>query len=354
MLGLARHCDYKRIQWVGTALTEWSREHTLIVREMNRYMPIYGTVVDPKSKENAHEFVRRPGPDASTGISIVASQADVLLTWVEAKLGVMTNYYRQHYGCKIVCVSHSNWPLNCIAVQDDSDFLTAVSQAAKSGYRENTTKPIEVLQNGVDIDRVVPVIGRTAFRDKYKIGQDDIVLTYMGRFSNEKNPLAAAQAAYHMGKQFTALYVGGGDPTPGKTDEEWLPELERVSGGQYRFVGQLDNVGDALAASDVLINASNNEGFCLAIAEAWLAGLPVVATQIGGVPEVEAIHGPMVTPVPRGATSDVLAGAVAKSMSYARCSVVDKARRVAWNEFTSPAMAERWTQYIEKIYDSQF
>lgn len=349
MLGLARHCDPARIKWVGTALTEWSREHTMMTREMNRYMPVYGTLVKADSLDNDHEFVRRPGPDASTGISIVASQADVILTWVEGKLGIMLNYYRQNYALKVVAISHSNWPQCMGSIQGDADFLTAVSREACNGYWPDGKCPIEVIHNGVDIERAVPIIGRKAFREKFGLANGDIILTYIGRFSKEKNPLAAAMAAQYMGKQFKALYIGGGDTTAGYSDAEWLPQLDHVAPDQYVHTGKMDSVGDALAISNVLVNCSNNEGFCLSIVEAWLAGVPVVATSVGAIPELEAIYGPLVVTVPIGCDAKTIADAVAVAMSSSWRSVIDKARNLAWNNFTAPAMAERWTNYLESI-----
>jgi glycosyltransferase involved in cell wall biosynthesis len=349
MLGLARHCDPSRVQWVGTALAEWSREHTNMTREMNRYMPIYGPLVRPESPDHCHEFVRRPGPDASTGIGIIGAQADVILSWVEGRLGTMLGYYRQHYNVKVVAVSHSNWPQCMGGVQNEAGYLTAVSDGAKAGYWPDANRTIDVIHNGADVDRVVPVIGRKAFRAKHGLSDGDFVLTYIGRFSKEKNPLVAAETAKYMGKQFKAMYVGGGDTTEGYSDREWLPALEHAASGQYIHTGQMTSIGDALAATNVLINCSHNEGFCLTIIEAWLAGVPVVSTSVGAIPELEKIYGPMVVQVPNSPSAKDVADAVVLATSHGWRNVIDKARNVAWNTFTTPAMAERWTNYIEHI-----
>ena len=349
MLGLARHCDPSRIQWVGTALTEWSREHPMMTREMNRYMPVYGTIVPVDSKEHDRLFVRRPGPDASTGISVVASQAKVILTWVDGHLGVMTDFYRRHYGVKIVAVAHSDWPLSCEAMQNDSDYLTAVSsRAASSAYRKSNV-PIKVIHNGVDVERCVPVIGRDAFRDKYGIDKNAIVLTYVGRFSKEKNCLAAAEIAAALGKPFTVIYVGGGDYMAGNTDAEWLPRIKALVGDNFVFTGPLNHIGDALAASDVFINCSHNEGFCLTITEAWMAGLPVVATPVGALPELTEKFGELAAMVPMGASLNDKISATMRALSRDFRPISDKARHIAWNNLTVQNMSENWTKYIEQI-----
>ena len=349
MLGLARHCDPSRVQWVGTALSEWSRESSMMTREMNRYMPVYGTVVPVDSKEHDRLFVRRPGPDASTGISIVAAQAKVILNWADAHLGVMTDFYRRHYGVKIVTVAHSDWPLCCGAVQDDSDNLAAVSLRAASMAYSKTDKPIKVIYNGVDTERCVPIIGRNAFREKYGIDKNDIVLTYVGRFSREKNCLATAEIAGVLGKPFKAMYVGGGDSAAGNTDAEWLPKIKELVGDNFVFTGPLNHIGDALAATDVMINCSNNEGFCLTIVEAWLAGVPVVATPVGALPELTEKFGELVSSVPVGAPLHERVSATMRALGRDFRPISDKARQIAWNNLTVPSMAEQWTQYIEQI-----
>lgn len=349
MLGLARYCDPSRIQWVGTALTEWSRESQMMTREMNRYMPIYGTVVPPDSKEYDRSYVRRPGPDASTGISIVASQAKVLLTWVDGQLGIMTDFYRRHYGIKVVAVAHSDWPLCCGNIQENADYLAAVSGRAAIQAYNKTTVPIQVIYNGVDVERCVPIIGRDAFREKYNIDKNDIVLTYVGRFSKEKNCLAVSDLVNKLGRPFKAMYVGGGDLIKGNTDDEWLPNIREITKDNFVFTGPINHIGDALAASDVLINCSNNEGFCLTIVEAWLAGLPVVATPVGALPELTDKFGELVSLVPAGASTTAHVDATMRALSRSFRPTADKAKFIAWEHFTVPNMAECWTKYIEKI-----
>ena len=53
-----------------------------------------------------------------------------------------------------------------------------------------------------------------------------------------------------------------------------------------RFVGHREDARDLLAACDLYANSSISEGISLTILEAMAAGLPVVATRVGGTPEI--------------------------------------------------------------------
>ena len=73
-----------------------------------------------------------------------------------------------------------------------------------------------------------------------------------------------------------------------KTDYQTTVEREVDKLGirkNVRFPGRLDNL-DMLAGWDVSVNCSRTEGFCNALQESMAYGLPVVATRVGGNPEL--------------------------------------------------------------------
>jgi glycosyltransferase involved in cell wall biosynthesis len=67
-----------------------------------------------------------------------------------------------------------------------------------------------------------------------------------------------------------------------------MSEFIRANGmaSRVRLLGKIGDVSGALAASDVFVLSSDWEGNPLAVMEAMAAGLPVVATDVGGVPEL--------------------------------------------------------------------
>jgi glycosyltransferase involved in cell wall biosynthesis len=78
------------------------------------------------------------------------------------------------------------------------------------------------------------------------------------------------------------LLVGTGGRVEGLRDQVRRAGLET----RTHFVGARRDVPDLLAASDLYVSPSWVEGFSNAVAEAILAGLPVVATRVGGTPEM--------------------------------------------------------------------
>lgn len=77
---------------------------------------------------------------------------------------------------------------------------------------------------------------------------------------------------------------------------------------RLRFLGQLDEVGPLLTAADAVVLPSRWEGLPLSLLEAMVRGRPVVATAVGGVPEVmtDGVHGRLVPPDDAVALADAL------------------------------------------------
>lgn len=119
------------------------------------------------------------------------------------------------------------------------------------------------------------------------VSEDERVILSVGRLSREKGHVDLVRALvrlaeFHPALRFKAVIVGDG------------PERERVEaeaassglGERLVFAGHADDVRPFYAAADVLALPSHSEGSPLVLLEAMAAGVPVVATNVGGVPEV--------------------------------------------------------------------
>jgi glycosyltransferase involved in cell wall biosynthesis len=95
-----------------------------------------------------------------------------------------------------------------------------------------------------------------------------------------------------------------------------------------------------------LVVASHEEGFAMAILEAFAAEVPVVATPVGAVPETEAVYGPLVERVSPGPSPEQLASAIAAAIGPAASERVSAARKIAWKHHSAARMAALWQQFL--------
>lgn len=123
-------------------------------------------------------------------------------------------------------------------------------------------------------------------RNDLGIADDEQVILSVGRLSKEKGhaDLIAAfrQLVTDRSENYRLVIVGDG---PERNRLQSLAEDGRFA-DRVRFTGQVANVQPFYALADVFVMASHSEGSPNALLEAMAAGVPVVATAVGGVPEI--------------------------------------------------------------------
>ena len=134
-------------------------------------------------------------------------------------------------------------------------------------------------------------------------------------------------------------------------DGELRSELERAAaplGDRVAFLGARDDVPDLLASFDVFAFPSLFEGLCLAVIEAQAAGVPVVATPVGGIVEnvVDGETGLLVPPRDPRALADAIVRLL-DDPALAR-SLADRARPKVLKRYSRERMVERTLA----LYDS--
>jgi glycosyltransferase involved in cell wall biosynthesis len=143
-----------------------------------------------------------------------------------------------------------------------------------------------------------PSVGRAAFdpearraiREELRIGPGVFLVGVVGAFKPQKDHPRALDVLHRLRRQRDAALVILG----GVLDRAGLAELDRTLEAaialgltrHLRLPGFVAGVAPWLAACDALLNASRYEGLSIAVQEALAAGLPVVATQVGGQAEI--------------------------------------------------------------------
>lgn len=161
----------------------------------------------------------------------------------------------------------------------------AISQhGAASFARVYGRECLAVIPNSIPIeDYERPADARERWRAQQGFTPDAIVFCCVGRLEPQKNPLAllAAFADLHNHRAHLVL-IGDGSLRPQVMAFIHANRLDR----HVHVLGIRHDIPDCLAGSDVFVLASSWEGNPLAVMEAMAAGLPVVSTAVGGVPEL--------------------------------------------------------------------
>jgi glycosyltransferase involved in cell wall biosynthesis len=169
-----------------------------------------------------------------------------------------------------------------------ANMVIAVSEAVRAETgRVFSIRPerIVAIPNAVAVERLLPTRPPQDVRAELGIPVDAPVVLSLGAFTWEKDPLAQLRAADAvLAERMDSYFVMAGD---GPLRATLATETGRVrTADRIRLVGATANVADLLAASDVMLLASRTEGMPGALIEAGMAGVPVVAYAVGGVPEL--------------------------------------------------------------------
>ena len=170
-----------------------------------------------------------------------------------------------------------------------ADAVLGVSQAlveAMAALGLDCSK-LQVVRNGVDLERFQP-LPRDAMRAELGISGAPVLLSVGNLVSNKGHDLVIDAVARLRVKHpgITLLIAGVG---PERAALERQAQTLRL-GAQVRFAGAVPNVelGRWYAAADVMVLASSREGWPNVLLESLASGTPVVATRVGGVPEILA------------------------------------------------------------------
>jgi glycosyltransferase involved in cell wall biosynthesis len=146
------------------------------------------------------------------------------------------------------------------------------------------------IPNGVDASRISPGSSREDVRGALGIASEVPVLLSLGALIWEKDPMEHVEVSREVLRRCSgAVHLMAGDG-PLRGQAEAAAARSGVNGG-IRFLGGRSDVGDLLAACDVVLFGSRPggmEGMPAVVIEAGMAGLPVAGYAVAGVAEVVA------------------------------------------------------------------
>ena len=182
------------------------------------------------------------------------------------------------------------------------DVVTIVSQKASETMLKSKTasaNKLLVIYNGIDLNKFIFQDKKTReeIRKELNLKKDDKVLISIGRLFKAKGYPYLIEAIKILKSKYPdikLLIIGEGEEKNKLETQIRGLNLEK----NIFLLGRKENVSNYLNASDIFVLASLWEGFGLAIVEAMACGLPVITTNVGGIPEIikDKISGLLVNP----------------------------------------------------------
>lgn len=202
---------------------------------------------------------------------------------------------------------------------------------------------LHLVRNAWSRDR--PLLDRSDARARLGLPEDAFVVGWVGRLSREKGPDVFLDAMERLARRVpdaAASVVGEG----GERERARDRVREAGLGDRITFHGRVQGAARLYRAFDVFVLSSRTEGTPVSLLEAVDAGVPVVGTRVGGVPDVvrherEALLVPPEDPA-------ALAGAVGR-VRRDRAAAMGRARR-ARSRLLSEFDPRPWMDRYERIY----
>ena len=250
--------------------------------------------------------------------------------WKSRILKRMENYCLRTYATRILAVGN------------------VVADFNQGNYGDRT---IDVIPNGIPRPNLPEFPDRERLRKEIMGNHSGSLIITVGRFSRAKGYEDMINA-FHMlsqrAQQPKLLMVGAGSHV-----ESIRAQIESLKLNQSVILaGEREDVTNLLALSDVYASSSHREGLPLAVLEAMMVGLPVVATSVGDIPNVVTKETGVVVPPHR---PELLAAALEDLLENPekRRAMGKAAHRRAMDEYSLDAWMRRHLDLYRDVLASR-
>jgi glycosyltransferase involved in cell wall biosynthesis len=229
--------------------------------------------------------------------------------------------------------------------------MISVSEAAAQAAAHSERFPRErmrVIWNGEDLELYRP--GPSLVRGPLGLGPEACVITCVAGLDPVKDHGTLLEAFARVAPRHpqAVLLLAGDGPERGSVERRAAP-----FGGRVRVLGQRDDIPDLLRATDIYVQTSTTEGFSNAILQAMATALPVVATRVGGNPElVTSDCGLLLPPRDPAAVAEGLGALVADAQR--RRALGDAGRRRVEAHGSLQGMAASYAEAFRAAINGSF
>jgi glycosyltransferase involved in cell wall biosynthesis len=226
------------------------------------------------------------------------------------------------------------------------DAIIAISEGVQRALIQSgvSADRIRVVPSGIDLAPYEAPFDRAEIRRRLGIAEDERIVLQVAALAPHKSQadlLDAAALALRTRPELR-FWVAGEGPLRSELEaqQKRLGLEEKV-----RFLGFREDITDLLRAADIFCVSSYLEGLGTSTLDAMAAGLPVVATRVGGIPEIVAdgVSGVLVAPRDPRAMADAI---VALAADPARRAAMGGAGRGRAQEFS----ADRTSEGTRRVY----
>lgn len=229
-----------------------------------------------------------------------------------------------------------------------SDGVTAVSHALKKETLEafDIKKDIQVIHNFIDLNRF-----NRQNKDHFKQAiapNGERIFIHVSNFRKVKRMEDVIQMFNIVQDQIPATLLMIGDGPERYKMEELCRELQLCD--KIRFLGKQEAVEELLAISDIFVMPSENESFGLAALEAMACGVPVISSNVGGIPEVN-IDGKTGYISEVGAVEEMAKNALGILSSEKKLNTFRKAALAQAHRFSLESILPKYEQFYAEVID---
>lgn len=231
-------------------------------------------------------------------------------------------------------------PLTFLKYRYMADHFIAISARIREILLQGgvAKEKISLVYSGVDPQRARGGDG-SYLKRRYKVEKGETILGNISYFADHKaheDAIAALRIVRQRGYKARLFLAGHGEREP------YLRELVKDQGlnDAVIFLGYWEEIRDLLAFFDLFLVSSRQEGLSTSIIDAFFAGCPVVATSVGGIPEL--VKNGLTGVLRRGGDPSSLAEGIIYAIENptAMKEMAERARSLAEAQFTAEKMVE--------------
>ncbi|MCK5512598.1 MAG: glycosyltransferase family 4 protein, partial [Thermodesulfovibrionia bacterium] len=169
---------------------------------------------------------------------------------------------------------------------DTINALTELEKQDLTAYKVAQPAKVVVINSGLELERYRGIsIDAGKKRNELRVGQDTMLVGMIGRLEPVKGPEYFIEAIYFITEKFPEVrFLIAGDGALRNELEFRCKKLNIFD--KLIFTGWREDVPEILSVLDIVVVPSLNEAVGRILIEAGACGKPVVATRVGGIPEV--------------------------------------------------------------------